>query len=71
MVDAHSKWTGIVPVPSGVTIEKLRLVFATHGLSNKVVTDNESVCTGVISSREIESLSTQYHTAKTNLSLYQ
>ena len=67
MVDAHYKWTDIIPVSSGVTIEKFRLVFVTHGLPNKVVTDNESVCTSVISSREIESLSAQYHPASNGL----
>ena len=69
MVDAHYKWTDIIPVSSGVTIEKLRLVFATHGLPNKVVTDNESVHISVILSREIESLSIQYHPASNGLDI--
>ena len=40
----------VIPVPSAtsaVTIEKLRSLFATHGLPNKIVTDNGSVFTSV------------------------
>ena len=50
IVDAHSKWMDVIPVPSAtsaVTIEKLRSLFATHGLPNKIVTDNGSVFTSV------------------------
>ena len=45
IVDAHSKWIDahIMPsITSTQTIEKLRIVFATHGLPRKVVTDNGS-----------------------------
>ena len=45
IVDAHSKWINahIMPsITSTQTIEKLRIVFATHGLPRKVVTDNGS-----------------------------
>ena len=50
IVDGHSKWMDVIPVPSAtsaVMIEKLRLLFATHGLPNKIVTDNGSVFTSV------------------------
>ena len=43
IVDAHSKWLDVHIMPnitSARTIEKLRIVFATHGLPRKVVTDN-------------------------------
>ena len=45
IVDAHSKWLDVQIMPditSARTIEKLRIVFATHGLPRKVVTDNGS-----------------------------
>lgn len=45
IVDAYSKWVEAVPVSSTsstVTIEKLRIIFATHGLPEIVVTDNAS-----------------------------
>ena len=43
LVDAHSKWieTHIMQsITSAKTIEKLRIIFSTHGLPRKVVTDN-------------------------------
>ena len=43
LVDAHSKWLDahiLQSITSAKTIEKLRIVFATHGLPRKVVTDN-------------------------------
>ena len=43
IVDAHSKWIDVhlmQSITSTKTIEKLRMVFATHGLPRKVVTDN-------------------------------
>ena len=54
LVDAHSKWLDVVPVSaatSTVTIEKLRAIFATHGLPERIVTDNGTVFT----SEEFES----------------
>ena len=42
-VDAHSEWLDIFPmqsISSAKTIEKLRILFANHGLPHKVVTDN-------------------------------
>ena len=45
-VDAHSKWMEVVIVNSAtstVTIEKLRAMFATHGLPETLVSDNGSV----------------------------
>ena len=43
LVDAHSKWMDVHPmqsITSAKTIEKLRIIFANHGLPHKVVTDN-------------------------------
>ena len=43
LVDAHSKWLEVVPVSgatSTVTIEKLRAIFAIHGLPKSIDTDN-------------------------------
>ena len=48
LVDAHSKWLDVIPARSAtstVTIEKLRTIFATHGIPRKIVTDNGSVFT--------------------------
>ena len=41
-VDAHSKWLDVQVMSSittAKTIEKLRMLFVNHGLSNKIVTD--------------------------------
>ena len=43
VVDAHSKWLEVVPVPnitSQTTISTLRSIFATHGLPEMLVSDN-------------------------------
>ncbi len=43
LVDAHSKWMEVQimkNITSSKTIEILRLIFATHGLPQKIVTDN-------------------------------
>ena len=43
LVDAHSKWMEVVMmknITTASTIEKLRIIFATHGLPRKIVTDN-------------------------------
>ena len=43
LVDAHSKWIEahiMQSITSAKTIEKLRIIFSTHGLPRKVVTDN-------------------------------
>ena len=43
LVDAHSKWLDVLPVTNSKaisTIEKLPYVFATHGITEKIVTDN-------------------------------
>lgn len=48
VVDAHSKWLEVVTVPSANslnTIEKLRVMFATHGLPEVIVSDNGSAFT--------------------------
>ena len=48
VVDAYSKWMEVVPVRHATTqstVEKLRLIFATHGLPEMLVSDNGSVFT--------------------------
>ena len=43
VVDAYSKWLEVVPMSSATTnttIERLRTIFATHGLPRVLVTDN-------------------------------
>ena len=48
LVDAHSKWMDVIPVhaaTSSATIEELRVVFATHGLPERIVTDSGAVFT--------------------------
>ena len=48
VVDAHSKWMDVVIVNSAtstVTIEKLRAMFAVHGLPETLVSDNGTVFT--------------------------
>ena len=43
IIDAHSKWMDVhlmQSISAAKTIEKLRIVFANHGLPRKVVTDN-------------------------------
>ena len=48
LVDAHSKWMEVHPVTtatSSITIEHLRVILATHGLPEMLVTDNGSVFT--------------------------
>ena len=48
VVDAHSKWIDVEIVNSAtapVTVEKLRKIFATHGLPTTIVSDNGAVFT--------------------------
>ena len=48
LVDAHSKWMEVRPVKQATTqvmIQKLRTVFATHGLPEMLVTHNGLVFT--------------------------
>ena len=48
LIDAYSKWMEVFPMntsTSSATIEKLRTVFATHGLPEKLVSDNGSCFT--------------------------
>ena len=69
LVDAHSKWLEVVPVSaatSTATIEKLRAIFATHGLPERIVTDNETVFT----SEEFEKLLHQNGIAHTRTASY-
>ena len=45
LIDAHSKWIEVHVVPSTstkATIEKLRIIFATHGIPEQLVSDNGS-----------------------------
>ena len=45
IVDSYSKWLDVYPVNSAnssVMIEKLRILFATHGLPEILVSDNAS-----------------------------
>ena len=47
-MDAYSKWIVVELMPSitsAKTIEKLRMIFATHGLPHKLVTDNGATFT--------------------------
>ena len=46
--DAHSKWLEVLPinnVTTTTTIEQFLNVFTTHGLSNRIVSENGSVFT--------------------------
>ena len=48
VVDAYSKWMEVVPVAStntATTVDKLRAIFATHGLPDKIVSDNGTAFT--------------------------
>ena len=48
LVDTHSKWLEVISVStamSTVNIEKLRAIIATHGLPERIVTDNGTVFT--------------------------
>ena len=48
LTDAHSKWIEVEPVESSTmktTVEKLRKFFSTHGIPEKLVSDNGSVFT--------------------------
>ena len=74
IVDAHSKWIDVVPPTSPVaTVEKLQMLFATHGLPKTIVSDNGPAFTSgefqqCVQSNEIESLrSVSYHPASNGL----
>ena len=48
VVDSHSKWLDVMPVPSATsqtTIQKLQSIFATHGLPEMLVSDNGTAFT--------------------------
>ena len=48
LIDAHSKWIELEPVESATTkttVERLRKIFSTHGIPEKLVSDNGSVFT--------------------------
>ena len=49
IIDAHSKWLEILPVTTATaqgTVKKMREMFATHGLPDQIVTDNDTHFTG-------------------------
>ena len=69
LVDAHSKWLEVVPVSaatSTATIKKLRAIFVTHGLPERIVTDNGTVFT----SEEFENFLHQNGIAHTRTATY-
>ena len=48
LIDAHSKWIEVETVESVMTktkVKKLRKIFSTHGIPEKLVSDNGSVFT--------------------------
>ena len=48
LVDAHTKWIEVCKmksITSSVTIERLRSIFATHGLPKLIATDNATTFT--------------------------
>ena len=48
LIDAHTKWIEVCKmkfITSSVTIERLRSIFATHGLPKLIVTDNATTFT--------------------------
>ena len=65
LVDAHLRWLDVVQVSAAtptLTIEKLRTIFATHGLSERIVTDN---ATGLpVTSLSISYMQMVLHTHK-------
>ena len=72
VIDAHSKWLEVEIVNSAntiTTLEKLRRIFATHGLPSTIVTDNGSVFTSeefqtfVLRNGIVHSRTTPYHPA--------
>ena len=76
LVDAHSKWLDVIPARSAtstVTIEKLRTIFATHGIPRKIVTDNGSVFTSdefstfMKKNGIVHTLTSPYHPASNGL----
>ena len=73
VVDAHSKWLEVKTVPaatSKATIVCLQSIFATHGLPEKVVTDNGSVFTSeefLEANGIAHSTSSPYHSASNGL----
>ena len=73
LVATHSKWMDVHPMQSITapkTIEKLRIIFATHGLPRKVVTDNgpsftsEELSTFMLLQYEIVHVTTAHHCEK-------
>ena len=76
LVDTHSKWLDahlMQSISSAKTIEKLRMVFATHGLPGKVVTDNspsftsEEFCTFMSKNGITHITTAPYHPSSNSL----
>ena len=76
LVDAHSKWLDahlMQSISSAKTIEKLRMVFVTHSLPRKVVTDNgpsftsEELCTFMSENSITHVTTAPYHPSSNGL----
>ena len=76
LVEAHSKWLDVhimSNISSSRTIEKLRMIFAPHGLPHIIVTDNEPSFTSDEFKRFVEEngikhvTSAPYHPSKNGL----
>ena len=71
VVDAHSKWIDVLPVQSAtyniLTIEKMRVVFAVHGLPRKIDTDNGSVFTSAEFTEFVDVRTSPYHPSSNGL----
>ena len=70
LVDAHSKWLEVQIMQSTTsenTIRKLQDIFATHGLPQKIVTDNGSAFTNAIFNGIKHICSAPYHLSTNGL----
>ena len=72
LVDSNSKWLDVHIMSNISSIEKLRMIFATHGLPQKIVTDNGPSFTSDELQRFVEAngithvTSSPYHAPSTN-----
>ncbi len=63
LVDTHSKWMDVVMmknITTAMTIEKLRIIFATHGIPQKIIDLHSQVSSSKSSLQRFTSL--QHHT---------